>query len=167
MTYVFGYTPLKKKTYAAQWIGALAGSVPPLIGWSIARGTLDSRAFVLFMILFVWQFPHILAIGWVYREDYRKGGFRALASNDPEGRKTVTQMVVGSVALALVSFAPVMTGLSGPLYFGGMLIVGTLFVMMSAFLRPAKLDMQARRFMLTSVVYLSLLIFFMILDHLT
>src|SRR5262249_12146165 len=91
VTYLFAYTPLKKKTSLCSSVGAIPGALPPVIGWAAARETLSLEAWVLFTIMFLWQMPHSLAIGWLYREDYARAGFRLLPVIDHEGNSTGRQ----------------------------------------------------------------------------
>ena len=92
-SYVFVYTPLKRRTSLSTLVGAVPGALPPVIGWAAARGTLDPPAVVLFAILFLWQIPHFLAIAWIYRDDYARGGLPMLPVLDPAGHLTGRQAV--------------------------------------------------------------------------
>ncbi len=103
--YLFGYTPLKTRTSLSTLVGAFPGAVPPLIGWTAARGTLSIEAWVLFAILFLWQFPHFLAIAWMYREDYGRAGILMLPVVEPDGRVTAQQIVVYTLMLIAGEFA--------------------------------------------------------------
>src|SRR5438552_9927304 len=97
--YLFGYTPLKTKTSLSTFVGAFPGAVPPLIGWTAARGSVGLEAWVLFAILFLWQFPHFLAIAWMYREDYRRAGILMLPVVEPDGRVLAVQNVIYTLRL--------------------------------------------------------------------
>jgi protoheme IX farnesyltransferase len=112
-TYLFAYTPLKTRTSLSTIVGAFPGALPPVIGWTAARGQLEPGAVVLFAILFLWQIPHFLAIAWIYREDYARGGLPMLPVLDPAGVVTGRQAVANSFALLLVSLVPTMAGLAG------------------------------------------------------
>ena len=105
-SYLFAYTPLKRRTPLATLVGAVPGALPPVIGWAAARGRLDAGAFILFAILFLWQIPHFLAIAWLYRDDYARAGFPMLPVLDREGTFAGRQAVVHSLALLLVSWRP-------------------------------------------------------------
>ena len=105
-SYLFLYTPLKPRTSLSTVVGALPGALPPVIGWAAAAARLDPGAFVLFAILFLWQIPHFLAIAWIYREDYARGGLPMLPVLDPEGRITGRQAVANALALLVVSLTP-------------------------------------------------------------
>ena len=112
-SYLFLYTPLKRRTHLSTLVGAVPGALPPVIGWAAASGRLEPGAFILFAIVFLWQIPHFLAIAWLYRDDYERGGFPMLPVIDREGRVTGRQAVLHSVALLVVSLAPVAAGLGG------------------------------------------------------
>src|ERR1700693_2722451 len=120
--YLFGYTPLKTKTSLSTFVGAFPGAVPPLIGWAAARGTISLEAWVLFAILFLWQFPHFLAIAWMYREDYTRAGILMLPVVEPDGRVTGQQIVLYTVMLLPVSLLPTLLGTAGKIYFGGAIV---------------------------------------------
>ena len=111
--YVFAYTPLKTRTSLSTLVGAFPGAVPPLIGWTAARGSISLEGWVLFAILFLWQFPHFLAIAWMYREDYSRAGILMLPVVEPNGRVTAQQIVVYTVMLLPVSLLPVALGMAG------------------------------------------------------
>src|ERR1700682_4776673 len=111
--YLFLYTPLKTRTTLSTAVGAFPGAMPPLIGWAAARGQVDLAAWVLFAILFLWQFPHFLAIAWMYREDYGRAGIRMLPVVEPEGRVTGQQIVAFTILLLPVSLLPTLLGISG------------------------------------------------------
>ena len=163
--YLFGYTPLKTKTSLSTMVGAFPGAVPPLIGWAAARGSIDLEAWVLFAILFLWQFPHFLAIAWMYREDYSRAGILMLPVVEPDGRVTAQQIVVYTVLLLPVSLLPAAMGLSGKVYLYGAIILGLLFLYSSLRAAFSKSKQEARRLLLASVVYLPLLFILMVLDR--
>src|SRR5438105_11853766 len=126
--YLFLYTPLKTRTTLSTAVGAFPGAMPPLIGWTAARGEIDVAAWVLFAILFLWQFPHFLAIAWMYREDYGRAGIRMLPVVEPEGRVTGQQIIAYSLMLVPVSLLPTVLGISGRFYFAAALVLGVLFL---------------------------------------
>src|SRR5256714_5077054 len=111
--YLFLYTPLKTRSTLSTAVGAFPGAMPPLIGWTAARGEIDVAAWALFAILFLWQFPHFLAIAWMYREEYGRAGIRMLPVVAPEGRVTGQQIIAYSLMLLPVSLLPAVLGLSG------------------------------------------------------
>jgi len=111
--YVAIYTPLKRYTTLATFIGAFPGALPPLLGWTAARGVIEWPAVALFAILFVWQFPHFMAIAWLYREDYARAGIRMLPVVEPDGRSTVAQALIYAVLMVPVALVPCWLGMAG------------------------------------------------------
>jgi protoheme IX farnesyltransferase len=162
--YLFGYTPLKTRTSLSTLVGAFPGAVPPLIGWTAARGELSIEGWVLFAILFLWQFPHFLAIAWMYREDYSRAGILMLPVVEPDGRVTAQQIVVYTLMLIPVSLLPTILGMSGKVYFYGAIILGLLFLYSSVRAAFSLSRQQARRLLLASVLYLPLLFILMVLN---
>jgi protoheme IX farnesyltransferase len=155
-SYVFVYTPLKRRTTLNTHVGAIPGALPALIGWAAARGDLDGPAWVLFVFVYLWQIPHFLAIAWLYRDDYARGGYRMLPSADPEGIATGRQALLGAVALVPVSLLPSLAGLTGPLYFAGALLLGAWFVRRTLAFALARTPSGARQLLRASLVYLPL-----------
>ncbi len=162
--YLFGYTPLKTRTSLSTLVGAFPGAVPPLIGWTAARGELSIEGWVLFAILFLWQFPHFLAIAWMYREDYSRAGILMLPVVEPDGRVTAQQIVVYTLMLIPVSLLPTILGMSGKVYFYGAIVLGLLFLYSSVRAAFSLSRQQARRLLLASVFYLPLLFILMVLN---
>ncbi|HKP46473.1 MAG TPA: heme o synthase [Pyrinomonadaceae bacterium] len=163
--YLFGYTPLKTRTTLSTFVGAFPGAVPPLIGWTSARGTVDMDAWVLFAILFLWQFPHFLAIAWMYREDYTRAGILMLPVVEPDGRVTAQQIVLYTAMLLPVSILPTLLGTAGKLYFAGAIVLSLLFLYFSLRSAFSKSRQAARQLLLASVIYLPLLFILMVLDR--
>ncbi len=163
--YLFLYTPLKTRTSLSTMVGAFPGAMPPLMGWTAARGEMDLAAWVLFGILFLWQFPHFLAIAWMYREDYARAGICMLPVIEPEGRITGQQIILYTATLLPVSLLPTLLGISGGLYFFGALLLGLLFLYSSVRAALSKSRQQARRLLLASVIYLPLLFGLMVLNR--
>ncbi len=172
--YVAIYTPLKRMTSLNTFIGAFPGALPPLIGWTAARGVIEWPAVALFAILFVWQFPHFMAIGWMYRDDYRHGGIRLTATQQPIGeaaRNTVTQALFYAVLMIPVSLWPVWLHLTGAWYGIAAALLGLGYlgytVRFARILRDpgaAETRGMARDLLKASVVYLPLLLGAMMLD---
>ena len=156
--YILAYTPLKRRTSWALFVGAVPGALPILGGWTAGGGELSWGGLVLFAILFLWQIPHFLALGWLYREDYRCGGFAMLSRDDHDGQATGRQAVVFAAAVLLVSLLPALLGLAGSLYLGGAVVLGAVLVGYSASLLRAPTPLAARRLFSASVVYLPLLL---------
>src|SRR4051794_26114559 len=163
--YLFAYTPLKTRSSLSTVVGAFPGAVPPLIGWTAATGSLSIEAWVLFAILFLWQFPHFLAIAWMYREDYSRAGILMLPVVEPEGRVTGQQIVVYTIMLLPISLLPTVLGTSGKIYLVGAAILGLLFLYSSIRAAISKTRQSARQLLLASVIYLPLLFILMVLDR--
>ncbi len=163
-SYLFFYTPLKKKTVLCTAVGAFPGAMPPLIGWAAARNALGVEPWVLYAMLFLWQFPHFLSIGWMYREDYARAGIRMLPVVDASGKATGRQVMLSSLALLPVSLAPTLLGMAGPLFLCGSLALGSVFLYLAiqAALTPSNL--HAKRLLHASVIYLPLLFALLMLD---
>ena len=126
--YVFLYTPLKTKTSASTAIGALPGALPPLMGFTAAANEITLSAWILFAMLFLWQFPHFLAIAWMYREQYAKAGILMLPVVEPEGKLTARQIVMFTILLIPVSLAPYFFGFAGLIYLIGAIVLGAWFL---------------------------------------
>jgi protoheme IX farnesyltransferase len=162
--YVFVYTPLKVRTTLNTVIGAIPGALPPLIGWAAATGGLGMKAWSLFLIVFLWQFPHFLAIAWIYRQDYERAGFRMLSVGDSGGRMTGRQASTYALALVPVGLLPALIGLAGPLYFAGALVLGLFYLCEAVrFWRDAS-DQRARRLLRASFVYLPAVLILLFLN---
>ncbi|MBI4542773.1 MAG: protoheme IX farnesyltransferase [Gemmatimonadetes bacterium] len=154
-SYILLYTPLKKVTSLATIVGAVAGAVPPMIGWAAARGTLQLEAWILAAIVFFWQMPHFLAIAAIWRRDYARAGFRVLPVVDPGGASTGRQSTLYGLALIPISLLPTFAGLAGPVYFVGALVLGSGFLLYSVrlALEPSS-PTRARGLFRFSLVYL-------------
>ena len=164
-TYLFAYTPLKTRTSLSTIVGAFPGALPPVIGWTAARGQLEPGAVVLFAILFLWQIPHFLAIAWIYREDYARGGLPMLPVLDPAGVLTGRQAVANSFALLLVSLVPTMAGLAGRAYLVGAVVLGLAFTGVAVASAVRRTLPAARALFLASVVYLLALCTLLLVDR--
>ncbi|MEZ6194295.1 MAG: heme o synthase [Planctomycetota bacterium] len=164
VTYVLLYTPLKRVTTLNTAVGAVPGAIPPMMGWAAVRNDLDLEAGLLFAILFVWQFPHFLAIAWLHRRDYEGAGYAMLSRFDPTGSVTAHQMIVNTFMLWGISLTPYFFGLTGPSYALGATILSGLFFFL-AFVFAARRDDPAARWMLRgSIVHISLLMIAFVLD---
>lgn len=164
VSYLFAYTPLKQRTSLCSTVGAIPGALPPVIGWVAARGTLDIEAWVLFAIMFLWQVPHSLAIGWLYRDDYARAGFRLLAVVDTDGKSMSCQIVANCLALLSVGLIPTLIGLTGSLYFFTALVLGSAFLWSAISLARSCSQAAARRLVFASLLYLPTLLGMMLLD---
>jgi len=165
ITYLFVYTPMKRRTPLSTLAGAVPGALPPVIGWTAATGDIGAGAAVLFGILFLWQIPHFLAIGWMYREDYARGGFPMLVVVDEGGDATARQMVVYALALIPVSLLLPATGAAGSLFFWCALGSGLFYLAASVAAARARTVVAARRLLLCSVVYQPALFVALFLDR--
>lgn len=164
-SYVAIYTPLKRVTTLATFIGAFPGAMGPMLGWTAARGCIEWPAVALFGILFVWQFPHFMAIAWMYREDYGRAGIRMLPVVQPDGLSTVIEALFYAVVMIPVSLAPWWLGLAGRVYAGVAVILGLVYlgytIRFGGILRAkseAESRMLARDLLKVSVIYLPLLL---------
>jgi len=163
-SYLFVYTPLKTRTTLSTVLGAFPGAMPPLIGWVAAQGVITIEAWILFAILFLWQFPHFLAIAWMYRDDYARAGIKMLPVVEPEGRVTGQQIIVYTVLLIPVSLMPTMVHLAGVVYLIGAIALGAGFLVYSVRAAFKRTTWQARQLLLASVVYLPVLFALMVLN---
>ncbi|HTW67972.1 MAG TPA: heme o synthase [Bryobacteraceae bacterium] len=165
LCYLFVYTPLKQRSPHSTTIGSIPGAMPPLIGFAAARGTLTWEAWVLFAILFLWQFPHFYAIAWMYKEDYARAGIRMLPVVEPDGRSTARRIFLCSMALIPISLTPRFFAMAGNLYLYGAIALGLAFLYYGQRIRMDRTRQQARRVLLASVVYLPVLFSLMIFDQ--
>jgi len=178
VAYVGIYTPLKRFSTINTFVGAFPGALPPLIGWTAARGVIEWPGVALFLILFLWQFPHFMAIGWLYREDYARGGIR-IAATVPDiayaSRSTAVQAVFYAILLIAAALWPFLLGTAGAVYavVAVILSAGYLWysVRFAAIVRSPDLNSEAtsqrrpaRQLLHASIVYLPLLLAFMMLD---
>jgi protoheme IX farnesyltransferase len=162
--YLFAYTPLKKRTVWATFVGAFPGAIPPMIGWVAATGKLDMGAWLLFGILFLWQFPHFHAIAWMYREDYARAGIQMLPVVDPEGKRTFRQIIWTAVGLIGVSLLPSVVGLAGMMYFFGALVVSLGLLQVCVWAAAQKTNVRAKWLMHATVMHIPVLLGLMVYD---
>jgi heme o synthase len=162
--YVVVYTPLKRMTWLNTSLGAIPGALPPVGGWAAATGELDWGAGALFLILFAWQHPHFYSIAWIFREDYRRGGFKMLPVMEEDGRRTVRHIIGFSVALIGASTLPTFLGLAGQLYLGGAILLGAGMLAAGIGLALSRSHLNARRLLRASIVYLPLLLVLSVVD---
>ena len=163
--YLFVYTPLKKRSHLSTVIGAVPGAMPPLMGYAASYGALNQEAWALFAILFIWQFPHFLAIAWMYREDYARAGIRMLPVVEPDGLSTARQIVLYASTLIPISLFPVLLGMTGKVYFVGSLILGAWFLYTGVRVAFDRTNIRARQVLLASVIYLPLIYTLMVFDR--
>lgn len=162
--YLIFYTPLKRKTELALFVGAIPGALPPVMGWVAATGSLSLEAWLLFAILFFWQVPHFLAIGWMCREDYEKAGIPVMSAADPDGRKTARRMSFYCAILLAMSVLPWMIGLAGGFYLAAALILGGVFLGLALMGGKPDRTLYTRRLFFASIIYLPILMAVMALD---
>jgi heme o synthase len=165
--YLCAYTPLKRRTTLATFVGAFPGAVPPLIGWAAARGTLNIEAWFLYAVLFLWQFPHFDAIAWVYREDYKRAGIRMLPVVDPDGTRTFREILTTAALLVPISLLPAVTGLAGARYFFGAVVLGIMLVEVCLWAAASKTNFRAKWLMHATVLHLPVLLGLLIYDKFT
>ncbi len=159
------YTPLKTRTPFSTAVGAIPGALPPLIGWAAARGSLSLGGWVLVAILFFWQFPHFMAIAWIYREDYARAGIRMLPVVDRTGDSTFRQIVCASAVLVWVSALPSVVGMAGMRYFFGALVLGMLLLQVGLWANRSRTNVRAKWLMHATVAHIPLLLLWLVLDR--
>jgi protoheme IX farnesyltransferase len=162
--YLFVYTPLKTRSTLSTVVGAFPGAMPPLIGWVAARGSLGVEAWILFAIIFLWQFPHFLAIAWMYKDDYASAGIKMLPVVEPDGRVTGQQIMTYTLMLIPVSMLPTLVHIAGHAYMLGAVGLGTVFLYFSVRAAVVRSKWQARRLLQASVLYLPALFVLMVLN---
>jgi protoheme IX farnesyltransferase len=165
-SYLFLYTPLKQRSPHSTTVGAIPGAMPPLIGYAAASGTLTWDAWILFAILFLWQFPHFYAIAWMYREDYERAGIRMLPVVEPDGESTARRILAYSLVLIPISLIPKFLAMTGNLYLFGALALGLAFFYAGVRVSKDRTRQHARGVLLASVLYLPLLYGLMVFDRL-
>jgi len=162
VSYLFVYTPLKRKTPLCMLVGAFPGAMPPLIGWAGASGKLDLEAWVLYGIVFLWQFPHFMAIAWMYRQDYARAGYLVLPFGDARERVMAWQALAPALLLVPLALVPALLGGASSTH-AGLIYVAVALVLSGAFLyyaarlafRPS--NAAARQLLFASIIYLPLL----------
>ena len=162
--YVVIYTPMKRLTWLNTSLGAIPGALPPVGGWTAATGELGWGAGVLFLILFAWQHPHFYAIAWIFRDDYRRAGFKMLPVLDPDGRRTCRQVIGFCLLLVAASAMPAAIGMSGQVYLWGVLILGGGMLVAGVGLARYRTEADALRLLRASIIYLPLLLVLTIAD---
>jgi heme o synthase len=165
LLYLFAYTPLKVRTPLATAVGAVCGAIPPMMGWTAASGRLETGALILFGLLFLWQMPHFMALAWLYRDDYERGGFRMLPAVDPSGRATAAVALVHALALVPLAAAATASGLGGRVFLGGALALTLGFAALAWLMLRRRTAETARRLFLASLLYLPLVLGLMVADR--
>jgi protoheme IX farnesyltransferase len=165
LTYVCLYTPLKRRTSLCTLVGAVPGAIPPMMGWAAVRGSLDAPAWVLFGILFLWQIPHFLAIGRLYRDDYARAGYRVSPVVERSGPAVQARLTLYCLALLWVSLTPTLIGLAGPAYFVGALLLGVLLAVAGWGAGVSASPAPARRLLTAGSIYLAALLCLLVIDR--
>lgn len=165
-SYLLVYTPLKRKTPLCTVVGAIPGAAPPLIGWAAAAGSLSVEAWTLYAMVFLWQFPHFMAIAWMYREDYHRAGYMVLPRGELSAPFMVSQAMAPLLALVPLSVIPVLLGRAGLAYLATALVLGAGFIYQADRLAARRSNAMARRLLLASIVYLPLMFVLLVLDRL-
>jgi protoheme IX farnesyltransferase len=164
-SYVFIYTPLKRKTWISTLVGAVPGALPIVAGWTATGKPLTASAWALFAIMFVWQLPHFFALAWIYREDYRKAGFQMLTVVDSTGARAAWQSLFYAAVLIPISLLPTVFGLTGQIYLAGALVLGVAFLLPTVLmLTRGPNEKFAWRTFVASIAYLPLLLILMVID---
>jgi heme o synthase len=165
LSYLLVYTPLKRKTPLCVLVGAFPGAAPPLIGWAAASGTLSLEAWLLYGLVFLWQFPHFMAIAWMYREDYVRAGYLVLPHGERRNSLMGLQALLPSFGLVALSFAPMLLGKAGLFYTAGALFFSICFLYYGLQLALHRTNVAARRLLLASIVYLPVVFILLVLDR--
>ncbi len=165
LAYVLAYTPLKTRSTFNTIVGAVCGAIPPMIGWVAVTGTLEYGAWLLALLLFVWQIPHFLALAWLYRKDYERAGFAMLPVIDKSGQLTARVIVLTSLVLLCLSLTNTISGMAGWIYTIGSIILGLWLLKLAIGLHQSCTDAGARKVFLASLVYLPALLCLMMLDR--
>jgi protoheme IX farnesyltransferase len=163
--YVFLYTPLKRLTTLSTVVGAFPGAMPPLMGWTSAADQISVQAWILFAIIFFWQFPHFLSIAWIYRDEYSKAGIKMLPVVDKNGKLTVRQVIIFTFLLIATSIIPFLLGMTGTLYLITAISFGAYFLYCSLEMARKKSINAARKVLIASVLYLPLIFALMVINH--
>ena len=165
LSYTLVYTPLKQKTVTNTWYGGITGALPPVMGWTAARGQLEWEVLPIFALLYFWQLPHFFAIAWMYRDDYKRGGFKMLSHYDQTGKKTAVQMLINCGMLYAASLAVFYVNQGSIFYLAGASALGLVFFAVIAGFYKESTVGNARKVFLASIIYLPLLIGILVLDQ--
>ena len=165
LSYIMVYTPLKQKTVTNTWYGGITGALPPVMGWTAARGQLEWEVLPIFALLYFWQLPHFFAIAWMYRDDYKIGGFKMLSHYDQTGKKTAVQMLINCGMLYAASLAVFYFNQGSMVYLAGASALGLVFFAVIAGFYKESTVGNARKVFLASIIYLPLLIGILVLDQ--
>jgi len=167
VSYVFAYTPLKRRTTLATLVGAIPGALPIVGGWTASGAPLDAGAAALFAVMFLWQIPHFLALSWMYREDYARAGMRMLSVGDTDGKMTFRQAALNATALFPIVLVVQLLGIAGAWYALGGSLLTLALVGLAILAARAPTPRNARRLFHATLVYLPALLTLMIVDRLS
>ena len=165
LTYILVYTPLKQKTVSNTWYGGITGALPPVMGWTAARGQLEWEVLPIFALLYFWQLPHFFAIAWMYRDDYKRGGFKMLSHYDKTGKRTAMQMLINCGMLYAASLAVFVVNEGSIFYLAGASALILVFFGVIVLFHKERSVENARKVFLASIIYLPLLIGILVLDQ--
>ncbi len=165
LSYVLLYTPMKRWTHWNTAVGAVPGAIPPMMGWTAVTGEIGLEAWVLFAILFVWQYPHFLAIGWLYRDDYAGAGYRMLSAEDPKGERSARQILVNSALLVAVSLLPYRFEQAGLVYAFGAVALGLGLFALGLLFHRRRDSLMARLLLRGTIVHITILMTLLVLDR--
>lgn len=164
ISYLFLYTPLKRVTSVCTLAGAIPGALPPMVGWAAARNALGAGSWALFLLLFVWQLPHFLALAQIYREDYARAGYQMLSVTEPTGAAVARQTFLYGLVLVPVSLLPAMLGFAGHWYFFAALLLSLGFLATAIRAALVRSAAAARKLFLSSIAYLPLILLVLVFD---
>ena len=165
LSYLLVYTPLKRRTKYNTLVGAIPGALPALGGFVAATGSISAVGWSIFAILFLWQLPHFLSLAWMYRDDYKRGGFVMLPVVEPDGQSTALHALGATLALLVAGVVPAALGATGWLYLVGMGVLGTWFTLPAFSFYNEPTPERARRLLLASIVYVPTFVTLVIADH--
>ena len=165
LSYIMVYTPLKQKTATNTWLGGITGALPPVMGWVAARGQLEWEVLPIFALLYFWQLPHFFAIAWMYRDDYKRGGFKMLSHYDKTGKRTAMQMLINCGMLYAASLAVFVVNEGSIFYLAGASALILVFFGVIVLFHKERSVVNARKVFLASIIYLPLLIGILVLDQ--
>ncbi|MDA1230374.1 MAG: heme o synthase, partial [Planctomycetota bacterium] len=166
LSYVLLYTPLKRISSLCTTVGAVPGAMPPVLGWLAAGGEFGLEALALFAVFFVWQFPHFLAIGWIYRDDYERAGLKMLPSFSDNGARTGWIALTYALAFVPVSCLPRIAGLAGPGYMAAALVLSLGYLWLTVRFVINRTNVRARQLMVGSLICLPVLLLCLVADYL-
>jgi heme o synthase len=165
VSYLAIYTPLKRRMPLCTFVGALPGAAPPLIGWAAASGSLSLEPWVLYSMLFLWQFPHFMAIAWMYREDYDRAGYQVLPRGETRSNFVAFQSLIPALLLVPISMIPALRGYEGRIYLWGAALLGLALLYFATRLAVHRTNLIARQLLLASIIYLPSVFLLMMLDR--